>query len=199
MRRAVALLTATALLPAAVAGAASRPDPARARLQGYFQMAGRVTSAYNVRGEHTGQKVIRIWRFLPRCRTGACSRILLIRRRARGTDWVILHRRRDGSYLGRGSFPAPLSCAGRIYPRGERVPFTITVTVTAAQLKNGVLVATRVTGTYLNTYRFNRTPCVAMLGRDAARYHGHAIPAPAADAAAAAGSGEPSARSPAGS
>jgi hypothetical protein len=63
-----------------------------------------------------------------------------------------------------------------VYRQGEKVPFTITVRITLAVPFNGQSVATRVSATYVNRRRFNRTPCVGALGHDAASYHGHVEP-----------------------
>jgi hypothetical protein len=87
-----------------------------------------------------------------------------------------LRRTAPGRYGGTGSFFLPLSCAGRLYPQGEQVPFTITVGITLAVPFNGAMVATRVNATYVNQRRINHTPCVGALGHDAASYHGHLQP-----------------------
>jgi hypothetical protein len=154
--------------PAPAAPAAAAP----ARLAGAFTMSGRVTVAKNVPGERVGQRVTRIWTFAPLCPTEPCTSVRLVRTRARGTDSLILHRRPGGRYTGRGRFYLPLGCAGRTYRPGERVPFTIVVRVTASAVLSGVLTATRVSATYVNRFRRNLTPCVAVLGHDAARYTG---------------------------
>jgi hypothetical protein len=70
----------------------------------------------------------------------------------------------------------PLRCAGRLYAQGEKVPFTIDVRITLAVPFGDQSVATRVSATYVNRRRINRTPCVAALGHDAASYHGHLAP-----------------------
>ena len=77
----------------------------------------------------------------------------------------------SGLKPGAGLF-APLRCAGRTYRHGERVPFTITVRITAAASVNGVIVATRLRATYVNRTRINLTPCVVAPGHDAATYRG---------------------------
>jgi hypothetical protein len=147
-----------------------------------------------VRGEHVGENVGRYWTFLPRCLAGPCRTIALVRRRAGGTDRLALHRRGPGYYVGAGRFYAPLGCGTRTYLKGELVPFTIAVRVTGAQVLDGALVATRVEGFYLNKSRTNLTPCFAVLGNDAATYHGHVVLPPETGAA-----GVLSDRSPAGS
>ncbi len=135
-------------------------------------MTGHVTVADNVRGEHRGQAVLRTWAFLPTCAAGPCPTIALLRRRAHGTDRVTLHRRGPDLYRGHGVFYGPLYCAGRVHHPGQRVPFTITVHVTATAVSGGQLVATRLSATYVNPARVNLTRCVAFLGHDAARYRG---------------------------
>ncbi len=158
------------------------PPVSAARLQGQFQLAGRVTVAFDVRGERRGERVLRTWTFTPMCPTGPCPAVTLVRSRARGTDTLLLHRTAPARYAGRGSFLAPLRCAGRTYPKGEKVPFTITVRITAAAVSNGIVVATRVRASYANHKRVNLTPCVAVLGHDGAQYHGHLIIGPPAGA-----------------
>ena len=96
-----------------------------------------------------------------------------MRSRGAASDSLMLHRTSPGRYSGSGSFFLPLRCAGRVYARGEQVPFTISVQITLAVPFGSGVVATRVSATYVNRRRINRTPCVAALGHDAASYHGH--------------------------
>jgi hypothetical protein len=147
-----------------------------ARLQGTFQVAGRVTVAANVHGERRGQIVHRTWAFTSGCSVGQCPAVGLSRERATGSDVLVLHRRGPGRYAGNTSFYSPLRCAGRLYPRGQKIPFTITVRITQASLLGPVAIATRINATYQNRRRVNLTPCVAVLGHDAARYHGQLTP-----------------------
>jgi hypothetical protein len=98
-----------------------------------------------------------------------------VRQRAAGVDRVVLQRRGPARYSGSGSFFAPLRCGGRVNPRGEKVPFKITVRITQSAVVNGVTVANRISARYVNRTRFNFTKCLALLGHDAARYHGHLV------------------------
>jgi hypothetical protein len=161
--------------------AAAQPAPPApvgvARLQGTFQLAGRVTVAVNVRGERRGQVVQRTWTFTSGCPVGPCPAVGLSRGRATGSDVLVLRRRGPGRYAGNTSFYSPLRCAGKVYPRGQKIPFTITVRVAQASYLGAVAIATRINATYQNRTRVNLTPCVAVLGHDAARYHGQLIPA----------------------
>ena len=111
---------------------ATAQSPADARLQGAFQLAGRVKTAVNVRGERRGQTITRVWTFTPQCASGPCATVLLTRPRAGGTDTVTLTQRSPGHYAGSAQFYVPLRCAGRLYPRGELVPFRVAVAVTTA-------------------------------------------------------------------
>jgi hypothetical protein len=156
----VAFLAALAATAALAPGAAGQPAP---QLRGTFQMTGTVTVAHNVRGEHVGQVVQRTWTFTPLCPTLPCGTVQLVRQRATGTDSLTLYETHPGSYTGAGRYLAPLRCAGRIYRPGQEVPFTITVHVTPT----GQLAAT-----YVNRSRINLTPCIGVLGHDAARYTG---------------------------
>ena len=158
---------------AAAAAAPSFPD---ARLQGAFELAGRVTAAHAVKGERKGQVVSRVWSFSSTCPSGQCTQIGLVRSRGGGSDTLTLNRTGPGRFSGGGSFFLPLRCAGRVYPKGEKVPFTISVQITLAVPFGDGMVATRVSATYVNRRRINRTPCVAALGHDAASYHGHLEP-----------------------
>ena len=160
------------------AAKAAQTDPllGTARLVGTFELAGRITTAVRVTGEHKGQNVIRRWSFLPACPVGACRTIGLLRVRSGGSDKVKLTRKRPGYYVGTGSFYAPLKCGGKTYRRGEAVPYTVTVTITSAlRDPTGALVATRVNATYTNKSRRNLTRCVDFPGHDAASYHGHVL------------------------
>lgn len=154
------------------------PSVATARLQGSFLLAGRVTGAENVRGERRGETALRTWTFSSGCAAGPCATVALARRRAHGTDKVTLRRVSAGHYRGTGHFDAPLRCAKRVYHRGQAIPFTITVQITAAGVVNGVVLATRLQSSYANRTRSNSTPCFAVLGHDAATYHGHLVTKP---------------------
>jgi hypothetical protein len=159
--------------------AAGRVNPliAGARLDGRFLLAGRITEAINVRGEHNGETVSRIWTFASTCAKGPCATLDLTRSRQTGTDRIVLRLMKRGSYKGSASFYAPLRCGSRTYNRGELVPFTVTVTISAAVRTSLGIFATRVTATYSNQRRINRTRCVTTPGSDAANYHGHLLPA----------------------
>lgn len=159
---------------------ASAPVPiAAARLTGSFVLAGRVTVADNISGEHRGEVVQRTWTFSSSCAAGPCSRVTLVRQRARGSDRLVLHRQAPGYYVGYSNFFRPVRCGSRVYRPGERVPFRITVRVTQALLATGgTVIASRVNATYRNQVRYNLTPCVAYLGHDAASFHGHVVLAP---------------------
>jgi hypothetical protein len=161
------------------AAAVPSPAPETARLQGPFDLAGRITVATRVLGERRGQSFLRTWTFLPTCAEGPCDAVVLIRQRAGGSDRLTLVRQTPGMYAGTGRFIAPLRCGRRTYAKGQSVPFKITVQVTeAAALSSGAVIAKRVSATYTNSTRTNLTPCFAVLGHDAATYHGHAITVP---------------------
>lgn len=159
------------------AGAAvSAPD---ARLEGPFALTGHITVAKRVLGERAGQSIPRTWTFFPTCAEGPCASVRLIRERAGGSDRLTLVRRAAGTYAGSGQFIAPLRCGRRTYARGQSVPFTITVHLTAtARLSSGSVIATALTATYTNSTRTNLTRCFAVLGHDAAVYTGQAVAVP---------------------
>ena len=133
MRRAlVAGMAGAILVLPAVASAAAAPSFPDARLQGTFELAGRVTAAHAVSGEHVGQTLARVWSFSSTCPTGQCAQIALVRSRGAASDSLTLARTGPGRYSGSGSFFLPLRCAGRVYAQGEQVPFTINVRITLA-------------------------------------------------------------------
>jgi hypothetical protein len=159
---------------AGAAGVASAQGPTSdALLKGTFQMSGRVTVADNVRGERVGQVVTRTWTFTPQCATAPCATVQLVRGRAAGTDTITLQQTPAGTYTGSGLFYAPLRCSGRIYPRGQEIPFRITVRITAT---NGSE-ASAISANYVNRRRTNLTPCIGVLGHDSAHYVGLLTPA----------------------
>jgi hypothetical protein len=176
-RRSLAVAAGAIASLAAVPALAAAPQtpPGNARLVGNFLLAGRITVADNIPGERRGQTFLRTWSFASSCAVGACATVVLVRPRANGIDTVPLRRRRPGYYTGAGQFYAPLKCGKRTYARGALVPFTITVTVTAASANVTTVTATRVDASYTNPTRMNLTPCFAVLGHDAARYHGHLV------------------------
>ena len=166
-------LTSVVLLAAALTGggfATGADAQSPALLKGTFRLSGTVTVAQNVRGEHVGKAVTRTWTFAPQCPTAPCATVQLVRQRATGSDTVTL-RQTPAGYSGTGSFSAPLRCSGRIYPSGELIPFKITVRITSAT--NGT--ASTIRATYVNRARLNRTPCIGVLGHDAARYTGQLV------------------------
>lgn len=185
-RRCLGVVTASLLLaltavpgPLGIAAADTPAAPASARLVGPYDLAGHITVAKRVLGERAGQNFHRTWTFFPTCRAGSCATVGLVRTRAGGSDRLTLHRQAPGSYFGAGRFIAPLRCGRRTYAKGQAVPFTVTVRVTAAvALTSGAVVATRVSATYTNSARTNLTRCFAVLGHDAATYHGHSVPVP---------------------
>ena len=163
---AAASVLAPALLPGPAAGQGT------AVLEGTFAMSGTVTVAHNVRGEYAGEQVSRSWTFTQPCPSAPCATIQLVRSRPTGTDTLVLTEQPDGSYAGAGSFYLPLRCARRIYLHGERVGFTITAAVTGTIAVGGVPLAQAISATYTNRARRNLTPCVTVLGHDAATYSG---------------------------
>jgi hypothetical protein len=164
---------ALALALSGPAGASPALAPPDARLQGTFTAHGFVFRSVNVPGEHRGERVIRTWSFTPTCPAGVCATVELERQRGpHGLDRILLHHRRSDYYTGQGNFTAPARCGGRNYPAGERVPFTITLTVRAVAQSGSSLVATAFTATYRNRRRINLTRCVLASSHDAARYTG---------------------------
>jgi hypothetical protein len=175
MTRRAAAIAVLAAFAAAAPGASAQTAPvSAARLEGSFLLAGRVTTAVNVLGERRGQTFTRTWTFTPDCPAGPCSSVTLSRPRAGGSDTVVLTERSAGHYVGSGQFYAPLRCSGRLYPRGQSVPFNVAVTITTAIVNgDGSVVAGRINATYINRARSNLTPCVEPPSHDAASYHGH--------------------------
>jgi hypothetical protein len=147
---------------------------APARVQGQFAMRAFVTQAIGVRGEHRGERLRRTWQIRPTgCLHDVCLILHLRRNLSAGrSEQVTLHRRRDGTYLGRGQFFVGLSCRGRIYRHGSRARFTIRLRVTATRTIGGIRFARRVTARYDNTSRTDSTPCTLGESRDAASYAG---------------------------
>jgi PKD domain len=170
-----AVLTRAALLCALALAvpAAAHAAPA-ARVQGRFAMRARVTDAVGLPGEHRGQRLVRTWRITPRgCHRDTCARLQLRRTLSAGRqDRVTLHRRGDGTYVGRGQFFVALRCRGRIYRHGSRAPFVIRLRVTATRTIGGIRFARRLAATYDNSRRIESTPCSVTPSHDAARYRG---------------------------
>jgi hypothetical protein len=166
------LLLLAAPLAAAIPARAQSPLADTARLQGQFELTGRITVAKRIRGEHVGETAFRTWTFSPLCAAGPCQTVALARRRQAGTDTLVLHLVSADRYSGRGRFYVPLRCGRRTIRHGESVPFRIGVHITAAALDGGVPVATQLTASYVSRKRKNLTRCVARPGHDAAVYTG---------------------------
>src|ERR1700722_5064329 len=125
-RRAAGLcgaIVAAALVPASVTAQTPAPgQPGTARIEGKFEMLGKVTVAKDIKGERRGQRATRVWTFNSSCAAGQCGQVALVRKRS------------AGYYRGTGMFYVPLRCAGHTVRRGESVPFTITIRITGAEL-----------------------------------------------------------------
>jgi hypothetical protein len=184
-RRALGGALALAALAAGWVGPSSAGGAgllAAARLEGQFAMTGHVTDALNTGGEHVGETVQRAWTFSSTCPAAACPTVALKRARTRtgppAFDQLTLHRRSPGYYTGAATFLAPQRCAGVRYAKGEAVPFTITVRVTAARTITGRVLATGVRAFYRNPKRIGLTRCVTLPAHDAARYTGTLVISP---------------------
>lgn len=171
------MLLALALIAAApAAGAAATPQ---GRIVGAFTMQGRIITAVRVLGEHRGQVVQRHWTFTGvGCGRRSCRQLLLRRERSAGQfDRLTLRPTGRGSYAGSGRFYAPLTCIGGIFPRGEIVPYRVTVRITRASKVQGIWFADRLAATYTNLHRIDLTRCPLGPSHDAASYTGTASPA----------------------
>ncbi|MGO9974243.1 MAG: PKD domain-containing protein [Solirubrobacteraceae bacterium] len=150
-----------------------------AHVLGSFSMAAFVTVAVNVRGEHAGERLMRTWTIVPRgCRRSACEWLDVDRELSAGRHLrITLKRVGIGRYSGRGAFYVALACLGRIYPRGSRVPYRVTLTVRSATMVNTLRFARRITARYVNPERSDATPCPLGPSHDAAVYSGSALSA----------------------
>ncbi|MEA2405054.1 MAG: hypothetical protein QOE08_1701 [Thermoleophilaceae bacterium] len=148
-------------------------------------MAGRVTHAVGVRGEHAGQRVTRAWSFTSACAIGPCRSVSLRRERtAHQFDSLRLRRVSPGTLTGRGRFYVRLRCAGRTYRHGGIAYYRVRVTIRSARVVQGTPFAIAIHATYTNSKRVNRTPCPGSLGRDAGSYSGRlSSPVPVAPVA----------------
>lgn len=154
------------------AGALSAPN---ARVSGTFSMRARVTTAVDVAGEHRGEVVNRRWVIAPGgCTFDVCTSLQLDRQRSDDLDsMVTLRRLGSGRYAGRGVFYAPLECRGRFYRDGSRVPYRITLRITATTEIGGIVFAKRIVATYVNRHRSDLTPCPLAPSHDAGVYRGN--------------------------
>jgi hypothetical protein len=181
-------LGVSVLLHAGVAARAAEPAPAPvdARVISAFVMQGRIVAAVRVRGERAGEAITRHWTFSGRSCAGSVCRQLSLRRErsAHRFDRLTLVRVGVGRYAGSSRFYAALRCNGRLYPRGEVVPYGITVHVSQAVAIQGVEFARRLNATYTNRRRTDRTPCPIGPSHDAATYAGAASGLPSPPAAA---------------
>jgi PKD repeat protein len=142
-----------------------------------------VTVATNVRGEHVGQVLHRVWRIVPeQCRGSVCKVLRLNRVRSDGKhNHLTLHRAGRGYYVGHGFFYVGLRCEGRVYRYGSRAPFTITLTVKRVTRFDGIAFAGAITATYTNPFRSDSTPCPLGPSYDSGRYSGTTtVPTPPA-------------------
>jgi PKD repeat protein len=150
------------------------------RVVGVFLMSGRITTAVRVRGERPGQTITRRWVFVGQsCSYRYCKLLSLQRERSdHKVSTISLHRTPNGSYQGKGLFYASLGCLGKTYPRGEAVPYRVTVRVTRAVTIQGISFAQSLAATYSNSARTDRTACPVGSSHDAAGYTGSASPLP---------------------
>jgi PKD repeat protein len=181
----VSLVLALGLALAARAGAAP-VGTVDARVSAPFVMSGRIVTAVRVRGEHRGQAITRQWTFTGRSCAGAVCRQLSLRRErsAHQFDSLVLSRVGVGRYAGSGRFYAGLQCRGKINPRGLVVPYRVAVDVIGAVAIQGIRFASRLSATYTNPGRTDRTRCPIGPSHDAAQYSGVAAPLPSPPTAA---------------
>jgi len=168
-----------AMAPGA-AGAAGAAPFFDARPLGSVLMRG---DAVNVRGEHAGQHVLRRWTLRPdQCSGSVCQVVRVDREHSAGQhDQLMLRRVAPGRYRGNGVFYNALRCRGKVYLRGSRVPYRITLAITGAARVQSVAFAQSVTASYVNRRREDHTPCPLGPSHDAGRYRGRivsALPAP---------------------
>jgi hypothetical protein len=184
-KQATALVALGIALCCAASPAAAVAAP-EARVSGTFSMHARVTTAVNVVGEHRGEILSRRWVIVPAgCTLDVCASLQL-ERQHNGNLYsaITLSRRGPGSYAGKGVFYAALECRGRLYQHGSRVPYRITLRVTATQEIEGIVFAKRIAATYVNSRRADSTPCPLGPSHDAGVYTGALTAAPAAPTAA---------------
>jgi PKD repeat protein len=170
-------------IDASASAAGSRAvRPTDARVVSPFLMHGRVRSALRVHGERRGQRITRHWMFTGlSCAGNVCRQLSLLRERsANHYSRIVIHRTGVGRYAGSSRFYAALKCRGKLYPRGEEVPYRITVKVTQVVSVQGIRFARKLTATYTNRRRIDRTKCPIGPSHDAARYTGVAslLPSP---------------------
>jgi hypothetical protein len=174
--RKLAVAATIVLLGAGAQAAGADTLAQQARLQGIYTADGLVTHAVGVRGEYVGEHVTRKWEFTPMCAVGACPTVELTRQRGSRTsrlfNRLILYRQQPGYYTGRGTFTIPIRCGRRVVKRGQRVPFTITLTITSAAAVGTTVLATGFTATYRNTHRIGLTRCYNPPSYDSAHYVG---------------------------
>jgi hypothetical protein len=164
-----------AAVDAAAAQSRAHAREINARIQGRFVMIGRITQAVDVKGEHKGQRLKRRWTFRALgCSGGSrCRRLRLHRQRSAGiVNTLNLKRDGVGRFAGTGTFYAGLRCAGQKYPRGELVPYRVTVRVLSAFRIGKVIYAYTIAATYRNRMRIDRTACPLGASHDAATYVG---------------------------
>ena len=179
-----------ALVALAVGGAVSAALAApvaggtrQAVISGTFMMRARVTVAVNVRGEHAGERIRRVWVITGTgCGSLGCARLRVRRALGAGREATVwLAARRSGVYEGRGSFFVALRCLGRVDRHGSRVPYTLTLWVTRSVLVGSIPYATVIGARYLNRSRTDMTRCPLGPSHDAGVYTGtlrSALPAP---------------------
>ncbi len=159
---------------ASVASPDARAAGINARVTGTFTMRAQVTKAVNVRGEHAGQRLTRKWVIVPRrCDGSICKTLELDRQRsANRHSRITLHRTGPGRFSGTGVFYVGLRCFGRVYRRGSRAPYKITLKVVTATEVGGVMFAQRISASYVNRARTDATRCPLGPSHDAAKYTG---------------------------
>jgi hypothetical protein len=147
---------------------------ANARVIGMFTMRARVTVAVNVTGEHAGQLLTRHWVVVARgCHRNACASLQVDRQRSDNLySPVTLRQVGPGRYTGQGAFYVAIACRGRVYPRGSRAPYVITLSVSRTTTIGRVRFAQMITASYVNLERSDATPCPLGPSHDAATYTG---------------------------
>jgi hypothetical protein len=135
-------------------------------------VSGTVVVAVNLADTKVGQSFSDTWRFVPRCRKGACSTIL---ERA-FTKTRFLLRRAGSRYSGVERYEGAFFCNGRRYVRGASNVGRWSISVTRSRSRRGATVATSIKGSGSIVGRSHvELPCPQVTSREGFTFSGARI------------------------
>lgn len=143
--RSVAVSVAVAML-ALTATASAAPNTSR--LEGTFDMKGKITKSIRIDGEKKGDKFTRTWTFVPKCATGVCSKVRLTRSLKDGSTEKLDMKWDGKQYKATKTTKLSAPCGGKSTKNAHVVKAVATARVVSTADRKGVPVSIKIVGRF---------------------------------------------------